>query len=205
MADYSIFPIDIIRITQQQNGGYSHQGAYALDLIGTHTNYPVVAAFKGRMVKLDSLASGNALYFQSYEMVKTPTGLKHLTTLMIHTSHDRQFFLDHIANGTIFNQGDIIYWTGTSGNVTGDHLHLEVASGHQLNMHQNSYGVWQINNAIPIEQGFYYLEGFNYYSFINGLTINLTKTSEGNITTSDYNFIRKRVNNRWKTIPLRKR
>ena len=202
--EYSIFPIDIIRITQGQMGGYSHQGAYALDLVGTHNDYPIHAPYTGRIVKIDSQALGNAIYFQTIEPVQTPTGLKHLTTLMIHTNKEVSWFQNHILNQTVFNHNDIIYWSGGTGNVTGDHLHLEVAEGHVQNMIQNEFGNWVIVNSIPIESAFYFLEGFNYYSFINNLTIDLVKIDEIP-DVSDYNWIRKKINGRWKTIPIRKR
>lgn len=204
--EYAVFPIDIIRITQGQMGGYSHQGAYALDLVGTYNDYPIHAPYTGRIVKIDSQALGNAIYFQTIEPVQTPTGLKHLTTLMIHTNKEHSWFVNHINNKTVFNRNDIIYWTGSSGNVTGDHLHLEVADGHQTQLVQNSYGVWHIKGGMRIENAFYYLEGFNYYSFINNNTIDLKKIDGVNPPeSSDYIFIRKKVNGRWKTIPIRKK
>ena len=202
--DYSIFPIDIIRITQEQNGSYSHKGVNALDLIGTHNDYPVHAPYKGTIVKVSPRDSGTYIYYQSVDKVKTPTGEKHLTTLMIHTNKEVSWFQNHILNQTVFNHNDIIYWTGSTGNVTGDHLHLEVAEGHVQNMIQNEFGNWVIVNSIPIESAFYFLEGFNYYSFINGLTIDLVKIDEVP-GISDYNWIRKKINGRWKTIPIRKK
>lgn len=187
-------------------------GTYAIDAIGTHDEYPVNAPFKCKVASVFRYGvSGDDLgvhvFFHTVEPVETPTGKKHLTALMIHTNKSENYFIDHINKGTVFNHKNTVYWTGESGKVTGDHVHLEFAEGHQTNMILNSQGVYMLENSKRIEDLVFFDKEFNYYSFVNGLEINLKEwdgQSSGG-SESKYIFVRKRIGNNIKVIPLRKR
>ena len=51
--------------------------------------------------------------------------------------------------GTVLNQGDLLGHTGTTGQVTGDHLHLNVAKGQYAGW-EASTGYRQLNNSMHI-------------------------------------------------------
>ena len=46
----AVFPMDMINITQGENGPFSHRGSLAMDFVGTHNSYPYYAPFDCKCV-----------------------------------------------------------------------------------------------------------------------------------------------------------
>ena len=122
-----LFPLPYLYITQGENGSYSHQGILAIDFVGwTGSSQlleaPMYAPCSCRCVAtIDAYNKGRI--FQSLDVVHTPNGLQYVTFMWFHDNNP-------IASvGDTFTQGDLIGHTGTAGNVTGDHTHMNMANG----------------------------------------------------------------------------
>lgn len=153
--DELIFPMEYLNISQGRDGGYSHQNVNAYDLIGKGTGIdPMFAPTKMKCIKtyVDSYG-GNTSMFQSVEKVTFADGRNDKLLIMCIHSNDA-----NIVNA-VYEKGEIIFTEGTSGNVTGNHIHSEWGYGNPLGdpMYKvNGAGVWEANfNHINIEDVFY--------------------------------------------------
>lgn len=142
----ALFPLDRLHITQGENGSYSHQGSLAIDFIGSTTLYPYYAPFDCTLKWKAS--DGSGYIYQSNSPVRWVNGS--LAYACVYVGHDNTDY----TVGRQVNQGQLLGRTGTRGNVTGDHLHLEVSQGEYLGMTQNSYGVWVLKNQVSMVQLF---------------------------------------------------
>ena len=122
-----LFPLPYMKISQGENGNYSHQGTYNIDFVGWSKSgrvykAPMYAPCSCKCVAtIDSYNKGRI--FQSISKVHTPKGLQYVTFMNFHDNNP-------IAKvGTTFKQGDLYAHTGTAGGVTGDHTHFNCASG----------------------------------------------------------------------------
>ncbi|MCF0261073.1 MAG: hypothetical protein HUJ54_14530, partial [Erysipelotrichaceae bacterium] len=121
-------------ISQGVNGGYSHQGANALDLTGKDAGIdPVYAPVTMKCVWKDSTANGNACFFESTEKVEFADGTVDYASFMF--IHDND--VSDIQIGQIFKQNQKFYDEGTAGQATGNHIHMEVKKGKLV---WNKYG-----------------------------------------------------------------
>ena len=122
-----LFPLPYMNITQGENGSYSHQGTYNIDFVGwskTGRVYraPMYAPCSCKCVATID-ANNKGRIFQSLNKVHTPKGLQYVTFMNFHDNNP-------IAKkGSTFKQGEIYAHTGTAGIGTGDHTHLNCASG----------------------------------------------------------------------------
>ena len=123
-----LFPLPYLYISQGEDGSYSHQGTLNIDFLGWDANgrvynAPIYAPCTCTCVAVVSGAD-NGRVFQSNDVVHRADGTLGIVTFMFY--HDN----NPIANvGDVFTQGDLIGHTGTAGNVTGDHVHLNTAFG----------------------------------------------------------------------------
>lgn len=122
-----LFPLPYIYISQGENESFSHGGILAIDFLGWDSNgrvyqAPIYAPCSCKCVAtIDDYNKGRI--FQSLDAVHTPNGLQYVTFMWLHDNNP-------IANvGDTFTQGDLIGHTGTQGNVTGDHTHMNMAHG----------------------------------------------------------------------------
>lgn len=122
-----LFPLPYIYISQGENESFSHSGILAIDFLGWDSNgrvyqAPMYAPCSCKCVAtIDDYNKGRI--FQSLDAVHTPNGLQYVTFMWFHDNNP-------IANvGDTFTQGDLIAHTGTQGNVTGDHTHMNMANG----------------------------------------------------------------------------
>ena len=145
-----LFPLSYMYITQGEDGSYSHQGTYAIDFQGYDENgrvyeCPYYAPFDCHCVAIWGSTSP-MIVWQSDNPVWCVDGTTDY--MCIGFCHD-----DDIPNfrvGDTRSQGDIIGHTGTYGNVTGDHCHMEVSKGLYAGYYQNSQGVWQLRQEYHI-------------------------------------------------------
>lgn len=122
-----LFPLEVMWMTQGEHNGYcmDFQGARELSL-GIYVkvyNCPLYAPCSCTCVARST--SGDWQIFNSDDYVHVP-GSPIPVKLCFQIGHDdnpRQI-------GDHFTQGDLIGHTGTNGNVTGDHLHYNIAVGH---------------------------------------------------------------------------
>lgn len=111
-----LFPMDYMYITQVSGpGSYSHCCGHPADYIGTYDDYPIYAPCDCHLVYSDSV--GNTRAYTSDNPVWTPQGLQYVTFSFTHDENP--------PAATSFSQGDLIAHTGTAGQVTGDHSHID--------------------------------------------------------------------------------
>ena len=136
-----LFPLPYIYISQGENGEFSHRGTLNIDFLGWGKNgrvykAPLYAPCSCKCVATIDV-NNHGRVFESLEKVHTPNGLQYVTFMFFHDNFP-------IANvGSTFSQGDLIGHTGTAGNVTGDHTHLNMANG--------TYAGWE--NVPPDNNG----------------------------------------------------
>lgn len=155
--NYPILPMMNFNISQGRNGSYSHKNLNAYDLCGEGTSKEYFRApCKMKLVKkypyIKYGSPGNTLLYQSVEKVDMANGTcDYITLALTHCDN-----ISRWTEGQIFNQWDVIYQEGTTGNATGAHVHMEIGLGKQTYKSYDKYGNWCLKNLLNIEDVFYY-------------------------------------------------
>lgn len=118
----AIFPLDIMHITQDENGSYSHQGKLAMDFVGTTDQYPYSAPFDCELILKDSSWAG--MVWKSTGKVLCADGQER--NIILRAIHECS---PSFSVGKILSKGDYMGKTGVCGNVTGDHVHFDAFEG----------------------------------------------------------------------------
>lgn len=114
------FPMDMIHITQGENGSYSHMGTLAIDFVGTYAKYPYYAPCDCECIR----ASNDVAVWKSDSEIMCADGvIRKIFWVVIH-----EVPLSH-GVGTKLKKGQLMGHTGVGGTATGDHLHLQVMDG----------------------------------------------------------------------------
>ena len=71
-----------------------------------------------------------------------------LDIVTFHCAHDDNATVHYV--GEIIQQGDLLGATGTTGNVTGDHLHFNTARGTFAGFYNVGTGHYQLRNAMHV-------------------------------------------------------
>ena len=155
-----LFPLEYMNISQDEYGSYSHSGILAIDFLGWGANgrvyqCPYYAPFSCTCV-FDG-GSSNGRVWQSNNKVHLADGS--LDYVCINVAHDN----NPPALGTVKQQGDILGHTGTAGNVTGDHVHMNFAKG-TYDGWDSTQGYRQLKHSIHIYNTTY----VNQTTIING-------------------------------------
>ncbi len=157
-----LFPLPYLKISQGENGSYSHRGTYNIDFLGWGKNgriykAPMYAPCSCKCVAtLD--ANNKGRIFQSLNKVHTPNGLQYVTFMNFHDNKP-------IASvGDTFVQGQLYAHTGTAGDVTGDHTHFNCANGKykgwehvppdnhgQLKNSAHIYNICYVNDTVIVD------------------------------------------------------
>lgn len=170
-----LFPLDYLYISQDEGGDFSHDGTYNMDFLGWNQNgrvynCPYYAPCKCRLVYQDVASAYNI--WNSVNMVHTPLGLMYVCFMVVHDDN-----LPYSV-GDVINQGDVLGHTGSSGDATGDHLHLNVASGTYQGQEQvPPKNYWQLKNSEHIYDMMY----VNYTTVVQGYNHNW-RTYNGGVT-----------------------
>lgn len=149
---YFLFPLTHINISQDEYGGFSHQGMLAIDFLGWDDNgrvYECPYYAPCDCTCIAKAAAGDWVIWESDDLVHLADGT--LSKMCWEQAHDGTPF----PVGTKKKQGEIIGHTGVEGYVTGDHLHLNVAKGSYVGRVQNSYGNWHLINECHIYEVMY--------------------------------------------------
>lgn len=139
----SLFPMDVMNISQGSDGDFSHKNSKAIDYIhltrdGVRTKRaPVYAPADVTCSHVGSGRDGSA--WTTDKEVNTPSGTMRVTYMVWHDPDSGQRFI-----GETRKQGDLMVRTGEAGFATGDHLHMEVYKG--TTMHDKSQRVqnWEL-------------------------------------------------------------
>lgn len=140
----ALFPLEGFSISQPWWGTYSHEGGatyYATDFLGLDENgnrvfrAPCYAPVTMKLLYIDTVQA--MALWQSTEQVHFADGS--IDYLGIIAYHDNDIENNnYFPIGTIKNQGEIFFHTGTGGEVTGDHVHLETGKG-EVNLNEYRY------------------------------------------------------------------
>lgn len=143
-----LFPLDEMYLTQgSYTATYSHDGCYAMDFVGWNgssqvTHYPYYAPFDCYL-RAKWGSTSPMLVWESINQVNFVDGTSGYACIgFVHDDNTPSFTL-----GETRQQGDIIGHTGTYGNASGDHVHIEAKKGTYDGYHQNSSGVWMLTNS----------------------------------------------------------
>lgn len=147
-----LFPLEYMDISQGENGPYSHQGTLNIDFVGYGPNGRVHICPYYAPVTCICVAGGgvdNWRVFTSTSEVHLADGtLSYITWVQMHD-------ITPPSVGDTFNQGALIGHTGTAGNVTGDHVHLNFALGTYHGWEKVSSGQSQLRNSMHIYDACY--------------------------------------------------
>lgn len=145
--EVALFPLEYLNMSQDEGGDYSHAGTLSMDFLGWGPN--------GRILKcpyyapvsctcVGSTESANRIWQSNNKVLFADGTVDYMTWVQAHDNNP-------LPIGTVLNQGDLLGHTGTAGNVTGDHLHLNVAKGKYANWEQvPPNNNWQLKNSIHI-------------------------------------------------------
>ena len=130
----ALFPLEGFQISQPWWGTYSHDQTryYATDFLAYDSNGNRVyrancyAPVKIKLLWIDT-ANCCALW-QSTERVHFADGSIDYLGIIVYHDNDIENGT-YYPIGTVKNQGEVFNKTGTGGNVSGDHVHIEVGKG----------------------------------------------------------------------------
>lgn len=166
----SLFPVELCNCTQLWGAGtLSHQVGYCTDW-GMPSGYPVYAPFDCHLIWQIGEANGNTRIYTSDKEVWTPKGLKYVTVSFTHDNNP--------PTKTSYKQGEVIYHSGTAGQVTGAHLHLDaspVANDYLTDPHLAGQS-WYLSKDRPPTEIFYLVGDENIVN-MRGLEFETWKVS----------------------------
>lgn len=144
-----LFPMNMLYMTQDEGGDYSHAGTYNIDFVGQYDRYPLYAPCGLRIRRI--VSDSNGLICDSISKVHLPNGaLDYITLLVAHDNYPPSMEIGHE-----FNQGQLFYHTGTYGWATGDHVHIGIGQGAGGDLVQRPSGNWDLNNRIHCWEGMF--------------------------------------------------
>ena len=129
----ALFPLEGFHVSQADNGTYSHGGGalyWATDYLGWNLFGRVYRdpCYAPVDIKCIWLNKANCVaVWESLQKVHLANGMIDFLTLTVY--HDQDITNGLITVGTVKQQGQQFNRTGTGGNVTGDHVHLETGYG----------------------------------------------------------------------------
>jgi len=142
-----LFPLEYLYMSQDEGGSYSHLYTYSIDLMGWGPNGRIYQCpyYAPCTLVCKSVSSGSVVW-ESVDKVHFANNV--LDYVTIHFAHDDNTSIHYV--GEIINQGELIGHTGTTGNVTGDHVHLNTARGHYAGFYDVGTGHYQLRNATHV-------------------------------------------------------
>ena len=126
--EVALFPMPYMYISQGEmmpNTNWSHYNTYNMDFQGYDANgrvyeAPLYAPFTMKVVALWDYNGSHTVTFESVNKVHFADGsLDYMTIEFTHANNPPYHTI-----GDIVSQGQLCYYTGTYGNVTGDHVHM---------------------------------------------------------------------------------
>lgn len=159
-----LFPLPYLYMSQDEGGDFSHAGTLAMDFLGWSGNGRIYGApyyAPCSCTCIGSTESANRIWQSDNPVLYADGTVDYVTWVQAHDNNPH-------AVGTHLEQGDLLGHTGTAGNVTGDHVHLNFAKGKYANWEQvPPNNNWQLKNSIHIYNACYVndtviVEGYNH-------------------------------------------
>mgnify|MGYP002762028393 FL=1 len=176
--DRLIFGMKCLNVSQIGSGydgknHYSHV-SYEVDLAGMDTGADV---WRNKMPNTlwycagawGNAKTGNTRFFWSCDKngkakkVLCADGYLRYITLAL--THSRRSF----TVGHYYKYDEIMYQEGTSGQATGNHIHLEICAGHVRTKYRNRAGGYNLANMLPANRMMFLLNGYSYIRNGGGL------------------------------------
>ena len=169
-----LFPLEYLYMSQDEGGDYSHLYTYSIDFLGWGANGRIYRCpyYAPCTCKCVQVGSGSVVW-ESVDKVHFANGTLNYVTF--HFAHDDSATIHYV--GQVINQGSPIGATGTTGNVTGDHVHLNTAVGHYAGFYDVGTGHYQLRNSTHIYNTMYVNDtvivrgfGHNWKTYNGGIT-----------------------------------
>ena len=148
--EVALFPLEYMYISQGElmpSTDWSHYNTYNMDFMGYGANgrvytCPLYAPFTMKVVALWDYSGSHTVTFESVNKVHFADGsLDYMTIEFTHADNPPYHTI-----GDVVNQGVLCYYTGTFGNVTGDHVHICCGKGHYDGYTQRTGGHYDLTN-----------------------------------------------------------
>lgn len=145
-----LFPMPYMYLSQGEmmpDSSWSHYNTYNMDFMGWGANgriyeAPLYAPCTCKVVALWDYSGSHTVTFESLRPVHIADGrLDYITFEFTHANNPPYHTI-----GDVINQGDLIYYTGTYGNVTGDHVHMCTGVGQYQGYTQRTGGHYDLTN-----------------------------------------------------------
>lgn len=155
----ALFPLPYMNISQGEmmpDSSWSHYNTYNIDFMGWGENgrilqAPLYAPCDLKVVSLWDYSGSHTVTFESLEKVHLANGeLNYLTIAFTHADNPPYHTI-----GDIIRQGKLIYYTGTYGNVTGDHVHMTAGLGKFDSYTQRDGGHYDLTNRMHLYDALY--------------------------------------------------
>lgn len=183
MANYAIFPMRNLKVSQGYAGSYSHAGNfsgtprdYPIDICGKDTGREYFYApcdFKVWRVYGVYNKGTNTIFLQSTAKIDMPCGKSdYLCIMCIHPNDDD---LKNFKAGQTYKKGAKMFREGTDGYATGNHIHMSLGIGSFVGTGwtKNNKGSWVIRTtggAIKPEEALYVDKSFTEVLGTAGIT-----------------------------------
>lgn len=156
--EVALFPMPYMYISQGElmPSGWSHYNTYNMDFMGYGPDgrvyqAPLYAPFTMEVVALWDYSGSHTVTFESVNKVHFADGsLDYMTIEFTHADNPPYHTI-----GNRVNQGELCYYTGTYGNVTGDHVHICAAKGHYDGYVQRDGGHYDLKNRWHLYNSLY--------------------------------------------------
>lgn len=145
-----LFPLEYMNISQDEYGSSSHQNILAMDFLGWGANGRILQCpyYAPCSCKCVGTTGENNRIWQSLNEVHLADGtIDYVTWVQAHDDNP-------LPTLTVLTQGDLLGHTGTTGNVTGDHVHFNFAKG-VYDGWDSTQGNRQLKNSIHIYNACY--------------------------------------------------
>ena len=157
--EVALFPMPYMYISQGEmmpTTNWSHYNTYNMDFQGWGANgrilqAPLYAPVTCEVVSLWDYNGSHTVTFESVDKVHFADGsFDYMTFEFTHANNPPYHTI-----GQRINQGDLIYYTGTYGNVTGDHVHICCGKGHYQGYTQRTGGHYDLTNRYHMYDSLY--------------------------------------------------
>lgn len=156
--EVALFPLPYMYISQGEmmSSSYSHYNTYNMDFLGYDANgrvlnCPLYAPFTMSVVALWDYNGSHTVTWESVNKVHFADGsLDYMTIEFTHANNPPY----HTIGDTV-SQGQLCYYTGTYGQVTGDHVHMCAGKGHYDGYQQRTGGHYDLKNRYHLYDSLY--------------------------------------------------